>query len=227
MSAETIVKSACEICNQGCGVLVHLKDGKPIRVEGDPDDPVGQGAICLRSAVSLDYLTNPYRLRYPLKRAGAGGEGKWQKITWDEALDTIADKLTEFKTKYGAESVAFIHGAAKGFQDTYVARFANLFGSPNIASMSHLCHVCRANASIITYGSMLDPDYENPPALILMWAANTHNTAVGDFKRTTSALKRGSKLIVIDPWQSEFAREAQNLGKTPPGNGLGLGSRDD
>ncbi|MFC1861592.1 molybdopterin-dependent oxidoreductase [Chloroflexota bacterium] len=178
--------------------------------------------LCIKGATSLDYLTNPKRLRYPQKRVGAIGDGKWQQITWDEAFNTIADKFTKLKGKYGAESIAFIWGGAKGYQDTWLARFANIFGSPNISSMALISYVCRAYASSITYGAMLFPDYEYPPALILMWAANTHNTAIGEWKRTTDALKKGAKLIVIDPWQSEFAKEAQVWVKPRPCTDLAL-----
>lgn len=222
MNSGEIIKSTCEICNQGCGVLIHLKDGKPVKIEGNPGDPVSWGAMCIKGSASLEYVNSPQRLKYPLKRAGARGEGKWRRISWDEAFDDIAKKLSGFKSQYGAESVVFMRGGAKGYQDVHISRFANAFGSPNVSSMAHLCYVCRANASLITNGITLYPDYEYPPALILMWAANTRNTAIGEWKRTTEALRKGAKLIVIDPWQTEFAKEAQIWAKPRPCSDLAL-----
>jgi anaerobic selenocysteine-containing dehydrogenase len=222
MVIERIVKSACELCNQGCGVLIHLNDGHPTNIQGDPSDPVSWGALCIKGANSLDYLTNPLRLRSPLKRTGERGQGKWQKISWEEAFKTTAEKLAEIKNKFGPESVAFMRGGAKGYQDVYLARFANVFGSPNIASMAPLCFVPRSQASALTYGAIFFPDFENSPALILMWAVNTRNTAIGEWKRTTEALRKGSKLIVIDPWKTEFSGEAQVWVKPRPCSDLAL-----
>jgi len=109
---DKVVRSTCELCLAGCGILVHMKDGKPVKVEGDPDNPINEGALCAKGLASLEYLYHPDRLKHPLKRVGERGEGKWQQITWDEALDTIAADLTKAKEQYGAESVAFIRGGA-------------------------------------------------------------------------------------------------------------------
>src|SRR4030042_4414498 len=141
MSTEKIVKSACELCNAGCGVLIHIKDGKPIKVEGDPANPVNKGAICIKGKSSLEYLYHSDRLKHPLRRIGERGEGKWRQITWDEALDIISSELNKAKGKYGVESVAFIRGCAKGIQDSYLARLANVFGTPNVASLAKICYV--------------------------------------------------------------------------------------
>src|SRR3972149_6335471 len=121
MSKRTNVKSTCEMCGQGCGVLIHLENNRPVRVAGDPDDPVSRGAICAKGAASLEYLNHPLRLRYPVQRAGGRGEGKWRRISWEEALDTMASQLTRIKEEYGAESLAFIRGGARGYQDSYIA----------------------------------------------------------------------------------------------------------
>jgi anaerobic selenocysteine-containing dehydrogenase len=222
MATETIVKSTCEMCNQGCGVLIHLKDGKPVKVEGDPKDPVSAGAICVKGAASLEYLDNPLRLKFPLKRTGERGEGKWQKVSWDEALGIVSSQLVRAKEKYGAESVVFIRGGAKGYQDTYLARFSNVFGTPNVASMATQCFVARNSSSSLTCGFMALPDYEFPPALIMMWAVNSRNTAIGEWKRANDALKKGSRLVVIDPWQTEFAKLAQLWVKPRPCTDLAL-----
>ena len=222
MATETIVKSACELCNAGCGVLVYLKDGKPVRVDGDPDNPVNKGAICIRGRNSLDYVFHPERLRHPLKRDGERGQGKWKTISWDEALTAISSELSRIKGKYGAEAVAFIRGCAKGYQDSYMARLANVFGTPNVASMASICYVPRVNGSMFTYGFMALPDYEYPPACTVLWGVNTCTSAIGECKKTNDALGRGSKLVVIDPGETVFSRKADIWVKPRPCTDLAL-----
>jgi len=222
MIGERVVRSTCELCNSGCGVLVYLRDGKPVRVEGDPDNPVNKGALCVKGMASLDYLYHQDRLKHPLKRVGERGKGKWQQITWDKALNVVAAELTKTREKYGAESVVFIRGGAKGYQDSYLARFANVFGTPNVASMAPICYVPRNHASVTTYGFMALPDYEYPPACIMIWALNTCSSAIGECRRVNEALGKGSKLVVIDPDETVFAQRADIWVKPRPCSDLAL-----
>ena len=85
---------------------MHIEDGKVTKIEGDPECPVNKGAICVKAGASIDILNHPDRLKHPLKRAGARGAGKWEQVSWDEALDTIANKLSEINNNYGAESLS-------------------------------------------------------------------------------------------------------------------------
>ncbi|GAI11628.1 unnamed protein product, partial [marine sediment metagenome] len=79
-----------------CGVLVTVEDGVITHIEGNPETPT-EGTMCSKGLSSIQHVDNPYRLKYPLKRAGKKGEGKWQRISWDEALDTIAQKINDTK----------------------------------------------------------------------------------------------------------------------------------
>ena len=94
-------------CHEGCGVRLYVKDGKLVKVEGDPDFPLSQGRLCPRCEALLEVVYHPDRLMYPLKRIGARGEGKWQQISWEEAYDTVEKRLRQIRDKYGAESVIF------------------------------------------------------------------------------------------------------------------------
>lgn len=113
--SEEVLKSCCNMCYRVCGVLVHLDGGKVTRVEGDPECPVNRGSLCVKGLAAAEALYHPDRLKYPLKRAGARGEGKWQRVSWDEALETIAQTMNGAKERYGAESVIFSHGRPQGF----------------------------------------------------------------------------------------------------------------
>ena len=94
-----IVKSACYSCNTCCEVLVFIDEatGQILKVEGDPESPISRGLLCAKGLASRDLVYNPGRLRYPLKRTGERGEGKWERISWDEALDRIAEKLLFYR----------------------------------------------------------------------------------------------------------------------------------
>ena len=194
-----IVKSTCGMCQMACGILIHLEGGKPVRIEGDPESPVNRGALCVKEQAALELLYNPSRLKHPLKRVGDRGEDKWEQIAWEDALDIVADRLTKAKDNHGVESIVFIRGAAKGLQEDYMTRFANLLGTPNISSMAHVCFVPRSNSAAISYGYFPRPDYEYPPSCLIVWAMNPFDTRIGEYRQICDALDNGTKLIVIDP----------------------------
>ncbi len=89
-TGATVYKSECYMSNSGCDALVYVKEGKVIKVEGDPSSPVTKGTLCAKGLASKHMLYHPERLKYPMKRMGERGEGKWQRISWDEALNTVA-----------------------------------------------------------------------------------------------------------------------------------------
>ena len=223
MNTDKVVKSTCGICQIGCGVLVHMDNGQVTSIEGDPDSPLNEGVLCPKGFASLEYLYHPDRLQRPLKRLGRRGEGKWLPISWDEALDMVANGLADARDNCGVESVVFMGGSFKGgFQGQYLARFANLFGSPNIAGQGHVCFVPRANASRITYGFYAIPDFDYPPAAIVVWGKNPAETLHHVYRREMRAVKQGAKLMVIDPAKTSDAGRAELWLKPRPGSDLAL-----
>jgi anaerobic selenocysteine-containing dehydrogenase len=195
-----------------CGVLVHLNNRKVARVEGDPECPANKGTLCVKGLAAVETLYHPDRLKYPLKRAGARGGGKWQRVSWDEALKTIAQAMNRAKIAYGGESVAFSHGDPKGFEH-YIVRLCNVFGTPNICDTRPVCSIPRRFGATITYGfktigTDASPDFDYPPACILMWGANIAFTHLPNYVRLQQALKKGLKLVVIDPRKTSLAEKA-------------------
>ena len=132
----TVYKSECFICNQGCDAKIHVKDGKVVRVEGDPSSPLTKGTLCCKGLASKEMLYHPDRLLYPLKRAGERGEGNWERIGWDEAFDTIAKRFRKIEEQYGKDSIILATGTSRGWVH-YFVRFANAYGkqwmAPGIA----------------------------------------------------------------------------------------------
>ncbi|MCD8240566.1 MAG: molybdopterin-dependent oxidoreductase [Oscillospiraceae bacterium] len=111
-------------CHGGCGVELYLKDGKVVKVEGDPDHPWNHGRACSRLLACTQYIYHPDRILHPLKRVGARGEGKWEQITWEEAYDTIEQKWNRLKEESGPESVIFIQGTGRDIGGPITFRLA-------------------------------------------------------------------------------------------------------
>jgi anaerobic selenocysteine-containing dehydrogenase len=222
MVRDGLVKSTCGICFNNCGVLIQMESGRATKIKGDPDSPVNKGNLCKKGLASLEYLFSPDRLKYPFKRVGEKASGKWERISWDGALSMIADKMMKAKDKHGAESVAFIDGSAKGLQEAVLRRFVNAFGSPNLISTDHICFVPRKSAAVMTFGFYPLPDYDYPPACVLVWGANLAATRICEYRRFSRALKEGAKLVVIDPRRTELARKADLWVQLRPGSDLAL-----
>ncbi|MBW2341447.1 MAG: molybdopterin-dependent oxidoreductase [Deltaproteobacteria bacterium] len=217
-----VVKSTCGLCQNGCGVLVHVTNGRVTKVDGDPDSPVNRGKLCAKGLASLEYLYHPDRLKYPLKRMGERGKDRWQQISWDEALGIVSDELIKAKDNFGPESVAFIQGAEKGFPDRFGERLANAFGTPNFSTTGHVCFLPRLLASQVTCGFYPIPDYDYPPACIMVWGSNMAATRIGEYEKTIQALGKGTKLIVIDPRRIDIATKAHIWLQLRPGSDLVL-----
>jgi len=218
---DQAIKSTCNLCQIGCGVLVHMRDGAIVKVEGDPENPLSKGVLCPKGQASLEYLNHPDRLMHPVKRAGQRGEGQWRQISWDEALDEIAERLADAKDRHGAESVAFIVGASKTGA-SYPKRFATAFGTPNVSWMGHVCFSPRMSASRMTYGYYAVPDYEHPPASLIVWGNNPSETLHHVHARAIQAIDKGTRLIVIDPREIDLVGRAQMWLRLRPGSDLAL-----
>lgn len=216
-----ILKSACRMCHGGCGVLVYLKDGQVIDIKGDPDSPLNRGKICIKAKASIQHLYNPHRLKYPLKRTGERGERKWARISWDEALDTIVEKIGVLKDIYGPETIVVGQGTGR-HHFFHVVRFANVLGTPNwMEPGTAQCFVPRLLTGIMTYGGLPVCDYygEVNPATLLVWGHNPLiSGADGEIQfRVRECLKKGTKLIVVDPRKTELASRADLWMQIRPG----------
>ena len=198
----------CHVCPGHCAVKATVEEGRvvdivPDRESGLPNEPcpVKKGRLSIP-----EVLDHPDRLKYPQKRVGKRGEGKWERITWDEALGTIAGKLLECKEKYGPESVAWGLGEPKGLEFAFAQRFATAFGTPNVITPGWCCGVPSGMASALTYGWNCVPDEEQPAKTMVLWAINNNQTSGGMRRETFErALDSGAKLIVVDPRKTDIA----------------------
>ncbi|MEW6669582.1 MAG: molybdopterin-dependent oxidoreductase [Thermodesulfobacteriota bacterium] len=216
------VKSACSHCYVRCGTLVHLEDGKVIKIEGDPESPISKGALCVKGIAAIEYLRHPDRLKHPLKRVGARGAGKWAQVSWNEALDAVAGKWDEIRNNYGAESLFMAYGGIKGLQDSWLQRLANTYGTPNVTCTSYICHVPRILSSMVTHGFGPRADLVHPPACVMVWGCNTLESQVNEHRKLVAALDKGAKLIIIDPRSIDLTPRAELWVRPRPGSDLAL-----
>jgi len=152
--SRTILKSVCRSCHGGCGVNLHVEDGRLVKVEGDRNSPLNKGRLCPIGTSTLDIVYHPDRLKYPLRRTGARGEGKWERISWDEALDEIAQRLQAIKDEHGAQAIALGTGTGR-HHIRWVSRFGHALGTPNWCEPGFAqCFHPRINTTILTFGDL-------------------------------------------------------------------------
>ncbi|MFC1965450.1 molybdopterin-dependent oxidoreductase [Chloroflexota bacterium] len=220
---EQVIKSNCRGCHGGCGVLVHVKDGRITKIEGDPDFPTNHGAMCSIGLAFQQLVYHPDRVMYPLKRAGSKGEGKWQRISWDEALDTIATKYERIKQDYGAEAIVLGYGTGRNYEN-FLYRFANLLGTPNVLTAGHMCYGPRIATTSIVCGRFPVSDYEGNPACVMVWGNNLVITNADEYtgENLSKVLSEGAKLIVADPRLTYLAGKADIWLQLRPGTDTAL-----
>lgn len=201
------VKTACGFCVAGCGMNVYVKDGKPIHLEGMKEHPVNHGRLCPKGANAIEYSRHRHRIKFPMKQV----DGKWHRITWDEALATIASKLLELKRVHGLESLAVCGGmavllsgpAGKGL----MRRFCDVYGTPNYYSVDSMCFNPHLMAYVSTFGSFPGPDIDNSKHIIL-WGTNPMASQPMKARQIAAAQKNGARVVVIDPKETGSAKKA-------------------
>ena len=214
-------KAACRGCHGGCIHILTVEDGKVVKVRPDPEAPLNQGHACEKGMTIIEQMYHPDRLLHPLKRKGPRGSGEWERISWDEALDTIAQKLSALRNEYGPECISSITGTGRHVVP-YLWRFTKALGTPNITSAGALiCLGPRKNAGFSTSGTYGCVDYygEEKPKCLVVWGANPAvSGADGELQwHPKDCAKNGTKLIVIDPVKTEMAAHADLWLQIRPG----------
>jgi len=225
--AERRIRGYCALCKSRCGAFAVVDGDRLLRQEPDPDHPTG-GALCVKGAAVAEIRANPNRLLHPHKRAAPKGaaDPQWQRTSWHEALDTIAERLRDVARIDGPEAVAFglASPAATPISDGYpwIARLARAFGTPNICNAVELCNWFRDHGHGFTFGRGTgSPDYANA-ATILMWGHNALTAGLDDATAIAAALRRGAALVIVDPRRAGFAGRATEWLRVRPGTDAAL-----
>jgi thiosulfate reductase/polysulfide reductase chain A len=204
--------------------MAEVADGKLLKLQGNPHHPLTKGKLCARGNAGVALLNDPDRLKYPQIRTGERGEGKFRRVSWNEALDFLASRLKELKQKYGPESVAlFPHGVHSGF----FATLMKAYGTPNSAEPAFA--QCRGPRDIgyqLTFGRPVNSpepvDLEESKCIVLLGSHIGENVFTSQVTAFAEGLAKGAKLIVVDPRFSTAASKATFWLPIKPGTDTAL-----
>ncbi len=204
--------SVCEMCFWRCPIVAKVTDGRLTKIEGNPKSPVNGTRVCARGNSGVQLLYDPDRIKYPMKRVGARGEGKWAKISWDEALGEIAHNMETVKKKYGPHALAYFdHGAsAENLREIFMAT-----GTENYTSEPAFFQ-CVGPAALayletlgyIATGTRQYNDMAHAKAILLVGSHIGENVHVSHVREFIEGLSQGAKLVVVDPRLSMAAGKA-------------------
>ncbi|MCA8942874.1 MAG: molybdopterin-dependent oxidoreductase [Planctomycetes bacterium] len=216
----TAIHGMCQLCSTVCGITGWVKDGRIIKVDGNPNDPNSRGKMCARGQAALNHQYHPERLLHPLRRVGPRGSGKWRRISWDEALDEIAGRLRAVRESGKIEEFAFHQGRNRS-KDA-VANFLRAFGTNTALNHRGLCSAARRAANL-TYLFESDwdlGDYENTK-YILNFGSNmfeAHQGHVPGAQRVQRGrFENGAKLVTFDVRMSNTAGNSDEFYMPFPG----------
>ena len=203
--------SVCRSCHGGCFAELTVEGDRLTRVLPAKGSPFNLSQMCVKGLATPELVHHPSRLTSPLKRAGARGDNRWDRISWDQALDEIAGRLDEIRTESGSEAIAIGQGTGRHHY-MHVTRFANTLGTPNWYEPGLAnCFIPRITVSNLTYGGFVSADYygDVKPETILFWGCNPLVSGP-DGKLSfpvNRALRDGSFGIAVDPRRSETAKK--------------------
>ena len=225
MAKEEIKKVGCRFCYAGCGLLLHTKDGRVIDAKANPEHRLTRGFSCERIRYAAKWLYHPDQLLYPLKRTGKRGEGKWARISTEQAMNEIANKLNELKVKYGAETLAVTEGTYRGENFWARSRFCNLFGNPQ--NIFHPGVICALNCLAIGQAIMGDSTHASPDIArtncLVLCGMRPYESSLRSVASIVKRRQKGPvKLIVIDPIATRAAKEADIHLQLRPGTDAAL-----
>ncbi len=217
--------SVCALdCPDCCALLINVEDGKGSHLRGDPEHPVTRGFLCGKVARYLEREYSPDRLLHPQKRSGAKGEGKFQRISWDEALDTIADRLKCTAAEYGSESILpYSYAGTMGLLNgSAPSRFFHRLGASRLDRT--ICSSAGGAGLIKTLGLRYgtEPEQFAHSKLIIAWGASILNTNVHLWPFIVEARRKGAKFYTIDPVRTRTAKLADTHYSIFPGSDLAL-----
>lgn len=217
--ADGIYPSTCWECSTRCGSLVTIEDGRVSKVGPNPDHPGSKGAFCVKGIRALPELTySPNRIARPMRRAGPRGSGQWDEISWDYALDEIADRLLAVRKEHGPESLIGAVSSAFFSRGAMVALLMRSLGSPNWMMNQDLCGGCRALSDKVTgLGIVGGEDVDNTRCALIV-GRNPSAADPVQWMGLKRAKEKGAKFVVIDPAETPAAKLADIWMRPKPGS---------
>jgi anaerobic selenocysteine-containing dehydrogenase len=215
------VKTICFECHSRCGVILEVTDEKLTGIKGDKHHPFSQGYLCPKGKACMEIVYHPERITRPLVRVGPRGQGKFEPVSWDHAMEVISRRLLDIREKWGAEAFAVGTGTTRGVPP-FLHRFMACYGSPNYFSPAHMSGGPVSVGGIMTMGFVMTPDYRSSQCM-LVWAHNPDSAWPGLYNAAIrEGLKNGAKLIVVDPRRTPLAKKADYWLRIRPGTDVAL-----
>jgi len=222
----SVVETACPLdCPDACSMAVTVHHGKVVALDGSRRNPVTDGFICAKVRKFDQRLYGPDRLRYPAVRKGPKGEGRFRRVSWDEALEQIVARMQAAKAEAGGASILpFSYGGSNGLltQDNFDAQLWRRFGTSRLART--VCAAPTGAANMALYGKMASVTYQDYPeaSLILLWGVNPSASGIHLIPYVREAKQRGAKIVVIDPRSTPLARSADIHLPVKPGTDVAI-----
>jgi len=218
-SDSRIVKTICNMCLNRCGIDVSVENGKIVGVAPMQEHPYN--TLCLKAQAIPELVHSSERLTNPLRKVG----GEFREVSWNEAFDFIASRLTDIKEKYGPQSVVAHLG--EPFINTHtermLRRFTELYGSPNYTTGASFCYLARVIGHRLTLGAHVLPHYSSTATrCLVLWGFNPTESHPVWADRTDAMLQRGTKLVVVDPRATPLAKRADIHAQIRPGTDCAL-----
>jgi anaerobic selenocysteine-containing dehydrogenase len=227
MALEVRTPAFCTQCRSRCGCIAVVEAGRLSAIEPDPGHPTGN-KLCPKGRAAPELVHHPERLKTPLRRSAPkrARDPGWQPISWDEALDQIAGQMARIKEAHGAEQVAFSVTTPSGshLQDSiaWVERLVRAFGSPNTIYATEICNWHKDYATRFTFGHDIGvPDFAHTDC-VLLWGNNPAVTWLARVAEIQDAVKRGARMLVVDPRPTAFAKQATQWLQVLPGTDQAL-----
>lgn len=219
-NGDGYIPSMCEMCVWRCGLIAKVKGGRVVKLDGNPEHPHSRGNLCPRGQSGLMNTYDPDRVLTPLIRVGKRGEGKFRPASWEEALDLVASKMTEIKTKYGAEAMVF--SSTHNLSQPLFENLLYAFGSPNYGTQRSLCFNAMIVSNLMTYG-MEEPAriYDAKLKYIILTGRNLLEAiSTSETSDLSHAIDRGVKVVYLDPRFTKTAAKAAEWLPIKPGMDL-------
>ncbi|OGA96784.1 MAG: hypothetical protein A3G27_06980 [Betaproteobacteria bacterium RIFCSPLOWO2_12_FULL_66_14] len=217
-----ITRTTCRLCLVRCGMLVET--GARVRISGDRKHPLSKGFLCPKGKYSADITLSPKRAIFPQRRVGERGSGRWERVTWDEALDDIAARLNAIIERHGARAVAVQSLPPKDYYAYDL--FLDAIGGPTFFKHdSHQCFTPQLTADVLTYGNLFTyMSYTELKGsdLVVLWGVNPGETNGSKYQRLREAQRRGCRTIVVDPRPIAATRDAALWLRVRPGTDAAL-----
>jgi anaerobic selenocysteine-containing dehydrogenase len=208
--ASTRVRAACpHDCPDTCAMWVTVEDGRAVKVQGDPEHPTTHGALCTKVSRYAERTHHPERVLHPLRRVGRKGEGRFERATWDEALDAIAARLKAIAARDPEAIVPYSYAGTMGLVqgESMAARFFNRLGASLLDRT--ICSSAGGEALAATYGAKVGMHVEHyaESRLIVIWGSNSITSNLHFWTYAQAAKRAGAKLVCIDPRRTETAEK--------------------